>query len=221
MAPVKVFGPAISTNVSRVLLCLEEVGVGYEVVDVNFAAGEHKGPEHLERNIPAFQDGGLMLFAWRTSATSPTRSTSWPRHMHRCSIRRPAAQILIVRGTRHSIPFVFSSVYFAVRTTSIMCECDVWTVDFVMLQPYVIANQLHKKINGISNVSGITSQTIIYVETCILELLSALTCCQAPSDGERSRNAPIPLLDRFVPKVNALAVAVPFSLSATVNGIDS
>ncbi|XP_072150047.1 probable glutathione S-transferase GSTF1 [Setaria viridis] len=62
MAPVKVFGPAISTNVSRVLLCLEEVGVGYEVVDVNFAAGEHKGPEHLERNIPAFQDGGLMLF---------------------------------------------------------------------------------------------------------------------------------------------------------------
>ncbi|RCV25487.1 hypothetical protein SETIT_5G171000v2 [Setaria italica] len=193
MAPVKVFGPAISTNVSRVLLCLEEVGVGYEVVDVNFAAGEHKGPEHLERNIPAFQDGGLMLFAWRTSATSPTRSTSWPRHMHRCSIRRPAAQILIVRGTRHSIPFVFSSVYFA----------------------------LHKKINGISNVSGITSQTIIYVETCILELLSALTCCQAPSDGERSRNAPIPLLDRFVPKVNALAVAVPFSLSATVNGIDS
>lgn len=48
---MKVFGPAISTNVSRVLLCLEEVGVGYEVVDVNFAAGEHKGPEHLERNV--------------------------------------------------------------------------------------------------------------------------------------------------------------------------
>ena len=51
MAPVKVFGSAMSTNVARVLVCLEEVGVCYEVVDVNFAAGEHKGPEHLARNV--------------------------------------------------------------------------------------------------------------------------------------------------------------------------
>ncbi|KAK8452775.1 hypothetical protein SEVIR_5G170300v4 [Setaria viridis] len=78
MAPVKVFGPAISTNVSRVLLCLEEVGVGYEVVDVNFAAGEHKGPEHLERNIPAFQDGGLMLFESRAISRYVLRKFKTP-----------------------------------------------------------------------------------------------------------------------------------------------
>ncbi|KAL6615182.1 hypothetical protein ACP70R_037452 [Stipagrostis hirtigluma subsp. patula] len=69
MAPVKVFGPAMSTNMARVLVCLEEVGAEYEVVDVDFDAGEHKRPEHLARNpfgqTPAFQDGELMLFESR------------------------------------------------------------------------------------------------------------------------------------------------------------
>uniref|UniRef100_A0A0E0C214 glutathione transferase n=1 Tax=Oryza meridionalis TaxID=40149 RepID=A0A0E0C214_9ORYZ len=61
MAPVKVFGPAQSTNVAR------EVGAEYEVVNVDFTVMEHKSPEHLKRNpfgqIPAFQDGDLYLFA--------------------------------------------------------------------------------------------------------------------------------------------------------------
>jgi len=103
MSPVKVFGSAAFTNVARVLVCLEEVGAEYEVVDVDFHTVEHKGPEHLARNVtrhssrsvhsfrlpntyipsyldrrnliyllslhfqpfgqvPAFQDGDLMLF---------------------------------------------------------------------------------------------------------------------------------------------------------------
>lgn len=47
MAPVKVFGMAMSGNVARVLVCLEEVGVEYELVNMDFGAGEHKNPEHL------------------------------------------------------------------------------------------------------------------------------------------------------------------------------
>lgn len=35
MAPVKVFGPLLSPNVTRVILCLEEVGVEYEVFAPN------------------------------------------------------------------------------------------------------------------------------------------------------------------------------------------
>ncbi|XBI59271.1 hypothetical protein VPH35_040372 [Triticum aestivum] len=69
MAPVKVFGPAAFANVARVLVCLEEVGADYEVVDIDFMALEHKSPEHLTRNpfgqIPAFQDGDLILFESR------------------------------------------------------------------------------------------------------------------------------------------------------------
>lgn len=69
MAPVKVFGPAFSANVARVLLCLEEVGAEFEVVNIDFKILEHKSPEHLARNpfgqIPAFQDGDLLLFESR------------------------------------------------------------------------------------------------------------------------------------------------------------
>ncbi|EEE54591.1 hypothetical protein OsJ_01804 [Oryza sativa Japonica Group] len=69
MSPVKVFGSAPFTNVARVLLCLEEVGADYEIVDVDFGDREHKGPDHLARNpfgqVPAFQDGDLMLFESR------------------------------------------------------------------------------------------------------------------------------------------------------------
>ncbi|XP_020149224.1 probable glutathione S-transferase GSTF1 [Aegilops tauschii subsp. strangulata] len=69
MAPVKVFGPGKSRNVARVLMCLVEVGVEYEVVDMDLKALEHKSPEHLARNpfgqTPAFQDGNLILFESR------------------------------------------------------------------------------------------------------------------------------------------------------------
>uniref|UniRef100_A0A453T7R3 glutathione transferase n=1 Tax=Aegilops tauschii subsp. strangulata TaxID=200361 RepID=A0A453T7R3_AEGTS len=65
-AKVKVFGPARSTCVARVLVCLEEVGAEYELVHVHLPAGEHKGPAHLARTlfgqVPAFQDGDLILF---------------------------------------------------------------------------------------------------------------------------------------------------------------
>ncbi|KAG2588773.1 probable glutathione S-transferase GSTF1 [Panicum virgatum] len=69
MAPVKVFGSAVFANAARVMACLEEVGVEYDVVEVDYMAKEHKGLEHLARNpfgqIPAFQDGDIMLFESR------------------------------------------------------------------------------------------------------------------------------------------------------------
>lgn len=69
MAPVKVFGSAVFANAARVLACLEEVGAEYEVVEVDYMAKEHKGPEHLARNpfgqIPSFQDDDIMLFESR------------------------------------------------------------------------------------------------------------------------------------------------------------
>ncbi|WVZ98056.1 hypothetical protein U9M48_043539 [Paspalum notatum var. saurae] len=85
MATVKVFGLPL-TNTARVMVCLEEVGAEYEVVNMDFLAMEHKSPEHLARNvttdsvsgspcsrlakgilgqIPAFQDGDVVLFESR------------------------------------------------------------------------------------------------------------------------------------------------------------
>jgi len=51
MAPVKVFGSAVFANAARVMACLEEVGVEYDVVEVDYMAKEHKGLEHLARNV--------------------------------------------------------------------------------------------------------------------------------------------------------------------------
>ncbi|CAO1941784.1 unnamed protein product [Urochloa humidicola] len=84
MAPVKVFGPAMSTNVARVLVCLEEVGAEYEVVNIDFQAKEHKSPDHLARNpfgqIPAFQDGDVVLFESRAISKYVLRKYKSPEH---------------------------------------------------------------------------------------------------------------------------------------------
>ena len=48
---VTVFGTANFANAARVMACLEEVGVEYEVVEVDYMAKEHKGAEHLARNV--------------------------------------------------------------------------------------------------------------------------------------------------------------------------
>jgi len=47
---VKVYGWAISPFVSRVLLCLEEAGVDYELVPMSRATADHRHPDHLARN---------------------------------------------------------------------------------------------------------------------------------------------------------------------------
>ncbi|KAJ1283360.1 hypothetical protein BS78_03G122500 [Paspalum vaginatum] len=66
---MKVYGPAASTNVACVLVCLEEVGAEYEVVPVDMTTGKHKSPAHVACNpfgqVPAFQDGDLILFESR------------------------------------------------------------------------------------------------------------------------------------------------------------
>ncbi|XP_037461578.1 glutathione S-transferase 1-like [Triticum dicoccoides] len=66
---VKVYGPAMSWNIARVLVSLEESGVNYELVAVDFAAAEHKSPAHLGRNafgqVPVLEDGDFCLWESR------------------------------------------------------------------------------------------------------------------------------------------------------------
>ncbi|PKU75098.1 putative glutathione S-transferase GSTF1 [Dendrobium catenatum] len=66
---VKLFGSPVSTCTARVMLCMEEIGLQYELVPVDLKAGEHQRPPHSDRNpfcqIPALQDGGLVLFESR------------------------------------------------------------------------------------------------------------------------------------------------------------
>ncbi|CAO2817593.1 unnamed protein product [Amaranthus hypochondriacus] len=67
--PVKVYGPPLSTAVSRVLCCLLEKQVHYELINVNMAKAEHKSPDYLKiqpfGQVPAFQDESITLFESR------------------------------------------------------------------------------------------------------------------------------------------------------------
>ncbi|XP_020237365.1 glutathione S-transferase isoform X2 [Cajanus cajan] len=68
-AAVKVYGPPMSTAVSRVLACLLEKDVQFQLIPVNMAKGEHKKPPFLKiqpfGQVPAFQDDHITLFESR------------------------------------------------------------------------------------------------------------------------------------------------------------
>lgn len=63
---VIVHGPSLSTYVRTARLALEEKGVPYELREMNFMAGAHKQPEHLQRHpfgmVPAFEHDGFALY---------------------------------------------------------------------------------------------------------------------------------------------------------------
>ncbi|KAF7045139.1 hypothetical protein CFC21_054274 [Triticum aestivum] len=69
MAPMKVYGWAVSPWMARVLVCLEEAGAEYEIVPMSRSGGDHRQPDHLARNpfgeIPVLEDGDLTLYQSR------------------------------------------------------------------------------------------------------------------------------------------------------------
>lgn len=52
--PVKVYGPTLSTAVSRVLACLLEKDVQFQLIPVNMSKGEHKKPDFLKIQVFLF-----------------------------------------------------------------------------------------------------------------------------------------------------------------------
>ncbi|KAJ0589896.1 putative glutathione transferase [Helianthus annuus] len=66
---IKVYGSMVSTATLRVLLCLAEKDLEFELINVDLASGEHKRPHILARNpfgqIPAFEDDDIKLFESR------------------------------------------------------------------------------------------------------------------------------------------------------------
>lgn len=67
---MQLYGYFRSGNTRKVRLCLAELGVHYELVTVDLAAGEQRSPEYLRLNpngvVPTLVDGELVL--WESSA---------------------------------------------------------------------------------------------------------------------------------------------------------
>src|SRR5688572_19001659 len=63
---MKIFGDPLSTNTRKVLTTLAELQMPFELVHVDFAAGQHKQEAHLLRQpfgqMPALDDDGFILY---------------------------------------------------------------------------------------------------------------------------------------------------------------
>lgn len=82
-SPIKLYRAAISGHSHRVELFLSLLGLPYELVDVDLAAGAHKKPEFLALNpfgqVPVIQDGAftladsnaILVYLTRSYAASP------------------------------------------------------------------------------------------------------------------------------------------------------
>jgi glutathione S-transferase len=65
-AEIILYGPTYSTYTRTARLALEEKGLGYTLVAVDFLRGANKTPEHLSRHpfgkVPVFEHGPLKLY---------------------------------------------------------------------------------------------------------------------------------------------------------------
>ncbi|KAK8945385.1 Glutathione S-transferase F10 [Platanthera guangdongensis] len=59
MAAVTVYGPPLSTAVARVLACLFEKEVSFQLAAVDMAKGQHKSPDFLKLQGLVWQAGGI------------------------------------------------------------------------------------------------------------------------------------------------------------------
>ncbi|XP_051137623.1 glutathione S-transferase F9-like [Andrographis paniculata] len=68
MAVVTVYGPTYG-NPKRVIACLEEIGIQYDVVHVDLFKGEHKSPQFLKLQpfamLPVIKEGDYTLYESR------------------------------------------------------------------------------------------------------------------------------------------------------------
>ncbi|PKS05505.1 hypothetical protein jhhlp_008883 [Lomentospora prolificans] len=67
---IKLYGSRQSSCTQRVLVVLSELGLDYEISDINLQLGEHKCPEYIQDShlfglIPALEDDRVRLFESR------------------------------------------------------------------------------------------------------------------------------------------------------------
>eukprot|EP00898_Chlorokybus_atmophyticus_P007735 jgi/Chlat1/7963/Chrsp69S07396 len=76
---VKIYGSTFSTCTRRVMTVAEELGVQYEIANVDLSKGDHKKPEYLAMQpfgqIPVLEDGNLRVYESRAIARHLIRTS--------------------------------------------------------------------------------------------------------------------------------------------------
>ena len=66
---IKLYGPAMSTCVKRVVTTLKEKGLQYELIPIDLSKGEHKTASFLEKQpfgvVPVLEDDGFIIYESR------------------------------------------------------------------------------------------------------------------------------------------------------------
>ncbi|CAD6343320.1 unnamed protein product [Miscanthus lutarioriparius] len=125
---VKVYGWTISPFVSRVLLCLEEAGVDYELVPMSRDTGDHRHPDHLARNpfgeVPVLEDGDLTLFESRAIARHVLRKYK-PELLGSGSLEQSAMVDMWVEVEAHQM----EPLAGAIIVECIVALCPTWPLN--------------------------------------------------------------------------------------------
>ncbi|XP_051214765.1 glutathione S-transferase 4-like [Lolium perenne] len=133
MAPMKVYGWAVSPWMARVLICLEEAGVEYELVPMSRVGGDHRRPEHLARNpfgeIPVLEDDDLTLYQSRAIARHILRKYK-PELLRSGNLEETAMVDVWVDVEAHQLEPIIRPVVFNVITGPFVGRvCDQDLVD--------------------------------------------------------------------------------------------
>jgi len=109
----------MSTCARRVLTTAEELGLSYELVPVNFAAGEHKSAEYLEKHqpfgqIPVLWDGDFRLYESRAICRYLTLKTSSSSTLYPEDVKQRALveQWISVETSNYPAPEIVKELVF-------------------------------------------------------------------------------------------------------------
>lgn len=120
---MKIFGHPMSTCARKVLTTLLETNQAYELVVVDLMKGEHKAPEHIERQpfgqVPALKDGDFELYESRAMCRYLNDKVNGPLVPRELQDRARMEQWISVETSNFTGPamkFIFHHVFHRAQT---------------------------------------------------------------------------------------------------------
>lgn len=145
---IKVYGSMISTATLRVLVCLAEKDLHFELIYVDLASGEQKKPHILSTNpfgqIPVFEDGDVKLM----------ESRAIMQYIARTYVNKGTDLISndLKKAAEQSMWMEVESQKFEPATTRLVWELCMKRLLFGEKEDEAVVNELEKKLGCLLDV---------------------------------------------------------------------